>query len=353
MVPKAILLKDLKFKENAIYLFVCQLISSFVAVVLALNNFSYFSIVIKVILESFLSFILFYLKTYKFIGMFFSEIKIKDILVSIRKIYVFSKNQFIFNIVNYISKNLDNILIAKVSGSTSLAFYDKSYKLMLMPVHNLTHVITPVFLPVLSKYNNTNKVFADFKKLISLLSIIGFPLSVFLFFSSSELILLVYGSQWKSSVLLFKILSMAVGFLIILSSFGSIFQVLNKTDLLLKSGIFSCLSLLLFISSSLFVFKSIYIVCYFIVLAIILNFLYASYLLICKGFKNNFLNFVYIFKIPFYVTIFYVIFFNLFELIFDFQYLLTSLFVKLFFYIISFLLFNFWNKNLLFKYLFT
>ena len=250
VVPKALLLKELRFKENAIFLFLSQFISSIVAIILALNNFSYYSIIFKVILDSFLSFIIFYTKSSTDIGVIFNKNLYQRFILSIKKIYTFSLNQFLFNIVNYFSKNLDNILIAKFLGATPLAFYDKSYRLMLMPVHNLTHVLTPVFLPVLSKYQNHKKIYVDFKKLISILSLVGFSLSVFLFFNAKELILIVYGDQWHTSIEYFQILSLAVGFLIVTASFGSIFQAIDRTKLLLKSGIFSCVSLLTLISFS-------------------------------------------------------------------------------------------------------
>lgn len=77
---------------------------------------------------------------------------------SIKKIQNYSSFQFLFNFINYFTRNLDNILIGKFLGASTLGYYDKSYKLMLYPVQNLTNVITPVLHPVLSEYQNQKDI---------------------------------------------------------------------------------------------------------------------------------------------------------------------------------------------------
>ena len=78
-------------------------------------------------------------------------------------IFLFSSFQFLFNFINYFSRNADSILIGKYLGTAPLGFYDKSYRLMLMPVQNLTHIITPVLMPVLSRFeNDKNYIFNSY-----------------------------------------------------------------------------------------------------------------------------------------------------------------------------------------------
>ena len=130
-----------------------------------------------------------------------------------------------FNFINYFSRNADNILIGKFFSSSALGYYDKSYRLMMVPVQNLTHVITPVLMPVLSKFQDDKRMVVDaYSKVTKLLATIGFPLSVFLYFSASEIIYILYGAQWEQSIPIFKLLALTVGIQVVLSSTGSIFK---------------------------------------------------------------------------------------------------------------------------------
>jgi PST family polysaccharide transporter len=110
--------------------------------------------------------------------------------------------------------------------------------MMLLPVQNITNVISPVLHPILSDYQNDLEFIKEkFLKLIKLLAAIGFPVSVILFFMSEELILLFFDNQWRDAVPTFRILTLTVGMQIIGCNFGPIFQAANSTKLLFILGI--------------------------------------------------------------------------------------------------------------------
>ncbi|WP_257609757.1 oligosaccharide flippase family protein, partial [Oenococcus oeni] len=63
---------------------------------------------------------------------------------SFLKVRHFSSNQFGFGLVNYFSRNLDNIMVGKFFGAAALGSYGKSYQMLTYPNSILTDVITPV-----------------------------------------------------------------------------------------------------------------------------------------------------------------------------------------------------------------
>ena len=73
----------------------------------------------------------------------------------------------------------------------------------------------------------------------ALLALIGLPLSVVLWFTAQELVLIIFGDQWTPSIPVFRILTLSVGVQIILSSSGSIFQAAGDTKNLFMCGLFS------------------------------------------------------------------------------------------------------------------
>ena len=292
IVPYALTAKKLKFKEIGIISVVVYVISGLIAIVLAYLGFSYYALVINSIVSALLLFL-----SYLYLSPVKPSLIIR--LNSVKKIIKFSTFQFLFQFINYFAGNTDNLLIGKYFSASALGFYDKAYRLMLMPVQNLTFVITPVLHPVLAKYQDDKKVIYDaYHKVVKLLAIIGFPLSFFLFFNASEIITIIYGPQWGQSIPVFKLLALAVGIQIVLSSTGSIFQATNRADLLFYSGLLSTILVLTGILYGVFIGKSLIAIGYGILIAFSINVFQAFYLLIKIALQHSYVKFLLVFIFP-------------------------------------------------------
>lgn len=231
VVPNAILLKKHKFKLVSLRMVIVTIGAAIPTIFLALIGFKYYAIVINSILISFLAFLWNYITTRpKFV------FKIEKNRIS--KIKDFSMYQMGFSFINYFSRNMDNLLIGRFIGEGALGYYDKSYKLMRYPVQNLTHVITPVLHPVLSAHQDDEKyIYSQYIKIVKILSLLGVFITVYSFFASEEIILIMFGEQWVKSILSFKILSISIFFQMTVSSAGSIYQSLDNTKVMFKSGV--------------------------------------------------------------------------------------------------------------------
>ncbi len=232
-VPSSILRKNKKFLIIGIIQIIAIVLSGIFGVFLALKNFGYYALVVQSIINSVLLFIGFYI---------YSGIRVRFIfsITSIRSIFKYSFYQFLFNTINYFSRNLDNILIGKFLGPTALGFYDKAYKLMLYPVQNLTGVVSSVLHPVMAEYQDKSSViYTAYLKILKILLLIGIPISIFLFFSAKEIILILFGNNWVQSISVFRVLALSVWLQMLLSTTGSIFQVAGRTDFLFLSGTMS------------------------------------------------------------------------------------------------------------------
>lgn len=289
IVPNAILFKDKQFKIVGIISISVNCISGLITIILAFKGFSYYSLVLNSIIQSMLMFL------FKF---YFSKLKLNLSfnISTIKKIANYSIYQFLFNIVNYFSRNLDNIFIGKFMGGTALGYYDKAYKLMLYPVQNLTFVVTPVLQPILSDYqDNIDIIYDKYKNILKILSLIGIFISIFCFFSSKEIILIMYGEQWIGSVIIFKILSLSIAIQMILSSVGAIYQSTGYVDKLFFTGVLSAVfmvvSIIIGVKSGLMQYVAIA-----LDIAFLISFLINYYVLITKVFRKKFISFIMIFK---------------------------------------------------------
>lgn len=111
---------------------------------------------------------------------------------------------------------------------------------MMLPLQNITQVITPVMHPIFSDLqDDKEKLPTSYERIIRFLSFIGLPLSVLLFFTAEEVTLIIFGNQWLPSIPVFRILALSVGIQIVLSSSGSIFQAAGDTRSLFVCGAFS------------------------------------------------------------------------------------------------------------------
>lgn len=281
VVPQSILLREKRFFAVNMVTITANLVSGVLSIVLAFAGFSYYALIIGNIVKAFVMFIIFFYQAKL-------KITFRMTAAPLRKIYHFSKNQFAFNFINYFSRNLDKILIGRFFSASALAFYDKAYQVSLYPNQILTSVITPVIQPILSDYETEKSVIKNvYLKITLVLGTLGVPISVFLFFSSEEVVNFLFGSQWGGSVLTFQILAVSVWVQMISSSTGAIFQSANRTDLLLLSGILSAILNITSIAIGIFLGKIEYVAA-MIVLSFTLNFFMNNYLLMYRLFDSTY-----------------------------------------------------------------
>jgi PST family polysaccharide transporter len=301
MVPQAVVLKRKDFLTINVAQIVAAAIGGVVGVVLAFEGFSYFSLIINTIIRNIVVFLIIFPK---------SRIKltVRIRLADIKMIYSFSKNQFLFNFINYFSRNLDNILIGKFMSTRDLAYYDKAYTLSLYPNQVLASVVNPVIQPLLSDYEKKKNIIKKTYLTISyIFALIGMPLTVYLFFSSKEIIYILFGSQWMRSVATFQILSISIWLQMIASGFGAIFQSANRTELLLLSGV---LSTILNISGIFLgvLFGKIEYVALMLVISFLINFIQSNYLLMVTTFQSKQIEFYKSLRDPVFISLIIIIF---------------------------------------------
>ncbi|MBA2562698.1 MAG: oligosaccharide flippase family protein [Chitinophagaceae bacterium] len=115
-----------------------------------------------------------------------------------------------FDLINYFSRNLDNVLIGKYTGPVALGLYSKAYQLLMLPITLLRNPLNSVALPALSSLQSDKEKFRSFyKRFVFTLSFFSMPLVIYLAVFSEELILLLLGEKWTSASYVFKLLAIS------------------------------------------------------------------------------------------------------------------------------------------------
>lgn len=302
IVPNALLFKEKEFKFIAYRSLLIQISGGCIAISAAFWGAGLYALIINPILSSILLFSISYQKKPQKLSKTWG-------IQSMKKILSFSTYQFMFNVINYFSRNLDKLLIGKYMDMTLLGYYEKSYRLMMLPLQNITHVISPVMHPIFSDFqNDLSKLSASYNKVVHFLAFIGFPLSVLLWFCSQEIVLIIFGEQWLPSVPIFQILSISVGIQVILSTSGSIFQAANDTKSLFICGVFSTILNILGIIIGIFFFKDLKAVAWCICITFTINFIQCYIWMFKITFKQGILRFWKQLLSPIFLTCILILF---------------------------------------------
>ncbi len=109
--------------------------------------------------------------------------------VGARAMLAFGGNLTASNMLNYFSRNLDNILIGRVLGSSPLGIYSKAYGLLMLPIAQINGPMSSVLLPGLSRLQNDPPEYARlFLRAVQAIALVTVPLVVFSFFFAPAIV---------------------------------------------------------------------------------------------------------------------------------------------------------------------
>jgi PST family polysaccharide transporter len=142
-----------------------------------------------------------------------------------------------FNIVNYLSRNCDNILIGRFHGGDQLGLYDRAYRLLLFPITQLHGPIGRVLVPLLSRIQaEPNKYRSTYTEAVSLIMIATQPGILFAIVCAPQLFGLLFGDQWIPAAPIFQWLGIAALHQVMTSTTGWLFLSQGRGSDLFKLG---------------------------------------------------------------------------------------------------------------------
>lgn len=167
---------------------------------------------------------------------------------AIKSMLAFGGNLTGFRLVNYFSRNLDNLLIGRYWGSQQLGLYAKAYQLVLLPMEQINSPVNSVALPTLSSLQSEPEKYRKYYyKAILLITTLGMPIVGFMFASADKVILLMLGKEWLGVVPIFQFLMPAAFIGTFNVATGWVYQSLGRTDRQFRIGmVTSTIDILLF-----------------------------------------------------------------------------------------------------------
>lgn len=157
---------------------------------------------------------------------------------ALRELWGYSSNFMGFSLLTFSDRNLDNLLIGKFIGPSALGVYARAYGLMLLPLDQVTPILTRVMFPVLSVLQRDREgVKRIYLRATRAIALVSFPMMLGLMAAARPLILTLYGEKWRGAIPLVEILCLTG----LSQSLGTtvrwIYNSQGRTDLQFRWGI--------------------------------------------------------------------------------------------------------------------
>lgn len=156
----------------------------------------------------------------------------------IKRMLLFGGDITGFNVINYFSRNADNLLIGKYIGGESLGLYSKAYSIFMMPIRQIRVPINSLTVPILSRLKNQPERYTRYcERIVEVLTIISLPITIVCYLEAGFIIKLMLGPGWEGATTVFKVLALIAPLQVILGIRGGIMVSMGYSKRYLKLGI--------------------------------------------------------------------------------------------------------------------
>jgi len=212
VIQNAILIRQLDFANLNKASVLGAFIAGIIAVIMAFAGFGIWALIANMVLMPlFRSLLLWISSNWKPMMAF----RVEDV----KRYFTFGGFLMLDGIIDTITMNLTSLMIGRHYTKNELGYYSQGKKLDSMVVTPTTAVIKKVSYPILSKIRKEeNELKRGYVEIISVISFVFIPLSLFVIMTSDNMIVSLFGSQWAPS-----------GVFLALFAFGSMFYPLQET----------------------------------------------------------------------------------------------------------------------------
>jgi len=186
-----------------------------VGVVLALNGFGVWSLVVAALSQGVLSASLAYLVTKHSLVLRFRWSYYKGL-------YFYGSRISVISFFEFIGLNLDTLAIGHLLGATPLGIYNRAFMLVNLPMYYLTTTFSKVLFPSFSRVqSDIQRLERAYFALLSVGATLVIPICLGAMVASREIVLVVLSEKWSAAIPVLQILAVAAPFSA-LAHFGGI-----------------------------------------------------------------------------------------------------------------------------------
>jgi PST family polysaccharide transporter len=152
----------------------------------------------------------------------------------------FGRNVTGFNLVNFLSRNADNLIVGKIFGPQALGAYDRAYEVMNLCVRQVVGPASSVAVPALSRLAAEPDTYRSaYLRTLDKVLLVTTPLAALLLGAPDVVIFIALGDQWQDAIPLLTALGGLALVQPISGTTGWLFTTQDRTDEMFRWGLVS------------------------------------------------------------------------------------------------------------------
>ena len=200
MVPQALLTRAMRYKEIATLASADAIAAAAASVLFAWLGFGYWSIVFGPLVGSFLK----WAWGIKLVGL---QMSLHFVPSAARELLSFAFGTYSRGLLEYVSLNIDNLVVGRVLGVTPLGYYDKAFATTQRAYNKLTLGGPSVSFRALAiMQDDPARFYRAFEKIVVSATLLTFGVFAVLGAMGPHLIVFVFGEKWSPSIVPFQLL---------------------------------------------------------------------------------------------------------------------------------------------------
>jgi O-antigen/teichoic acid export membrane protein len=202
-VPSAMMTRDMRYKAKTVVDWSGTVTHSIVAVALAWNGWSYWSLVYAELARA-------TVLTTAYLGLGHWRPSLRFSSTAMREMLSFGIGIYAKRLLDYGTQNLDNLVVGRVLGLTALGLYDKAFNTVNKIASRLTLNGPNVTFRIFALIHEDRERFRRaYRKVILTSTLLSYPALATLIVVAPPLFLILFGDKWLSAVAPFQILCVA------------------------------------------------------------------------------------------------------------------------------------------------
>ncbi len=219
---------DMDFKSIANVVLIANLLSSVIAIIMAMLGYEIWALVAQIMGLYFFRTLFFWIKSSWRPKWHFS-------FKSFKSMFSFGSKLLMAGLLNEVFENIYNVVIGRMFPAASLGFFDQAKKMQNIPITTLAKIVGNVTLPAFSKVQNQKeKLQYGFDKSIKFQSFLSFPMMAGLAVVAEPVISFLIGDKWLPCVPYLQLMCIAGMIYTLHTSNLNILVVKGRSDLFLK-----------------------------------------------------------------------------------------------------------------------
>ena len=225
VVPEGLLQREMRFSRLVSIDFLQLVVGSSTSVILAVRGMGVWALVIGSIVAN----------TVRSAALVTSSpwrMRFGFDAAEVRGIVGFSAGVMGANVVNYLARYTDRLVIGRLLGATQLGYYDYAYRFYVYPQEAITSVLIRIMFPTFSRMqNDPGQLGRAFLRANGAIALITFPMMIGLAAVADPFVRVVLGDRWAPIIPLVQILAPVAMLSSLAATPGQLFLALGRAGL--------------------------------------------------------------------------------------------------------------------------